>query len=885
MPKRVIVIRDLHPPPPPPAPLPPAALTEDEKKILLLRASVRSGAPLSEDEKKKVLEDAAKRKANCAARKAHFLGVEEAEKKKKEGEKKKKEAEKKKKEGEKKKALVDQFGAGWFPYNKRKKAPEDAALPFARAQQQQQQQQQHILHKAQPAPPFAQSQQLHEEEAARARNPKRALEEAIQQQDVLHEAAKTQSAAAQKNYERRLAAKEAKRQKRLNNPDIRKKERDCMRERRSDEEYQVTEQERNRDRMREMRSDEEYQATEQERNRNRMRERRSDEEYRNEEQQQQQQYREQNRWKKRAYDRKRYQTEEFKEQDRKTREEKREIRRLRCLRRRQDQEALARDAEVRAARQERRRNAEFSTVGALGLQCNMDTINVMSLGVELKYFGKPTVMCCYCGAMGWEAEDMKQSNGARSHFGKQCCMKGKYGNFFTSFRNPSGHVGQHLPEVPLLLKQLLFGEGRLCKYFRANIRSINSAMALGAVKMDDRSVRGTGPSTLTIAGQLMRTFGSLLKPTSDKEPTCAQIHFYDPNDQVEIRLRRLNGVSTRNRAFDRQLFTALLRMLRQFNALVRQFITVHEYINENSLNPEELRIQLHESDVLPSQPGDHAGRYHIPTVNEVALLMPNHIPPNAERSIVCQVRGANTRSSLVTFPHTHGRWDPCGYPLLFPFGTTTYYQGYKTSHMNEDGDRVPHDLTLNQWFRHMTRWRDDKSESFGYPPGYDEESDYLNCLHHSGRLWQQYIVDTWAKVELNRLIYNRTHQAELRADLYKGVQDTLNKGDGDVSNSGRAVILPATFTCSQRWYHNKFQDAMALCREFGKPTFFLTITLDPKCREVMEQLKGEKNPYDRPDVLCRVFQMKKNAIMKEIKLGLFGPLIAHSAVIEFQKRG
>ena len=174
----------------------------------------------------------------------------------------------------------------------------------------------------------------------------------------------------------------------------------------------------------------------------------------------------------------------------------------------------------------------------------------------------------------------------------------------------------------------------------------------------------------------------------------------------------------------------------------------------------------------------------------------------------------------------------------------------------------------------MTRWRNED----------DPDMDYFNHLHRCGRLWQQYIVDTWARVEMNRLIWNRINQATLRADLYKGVQDSMNKGDGE--DSGVAIILPASYFGSQRWYHNKFQNAMALCREFGKPTFFLTFTLDINCAEVQEQLRGEgSNAYDRPELLCRVFRMKRNAILKEIKEGLFGPLIAHSAVIEFQKRG
>jgi hypothetical protein len=401
-------------------------------------------------------------------------------------------------------------------------------------------------------------------------------------------------------------------------------------------------------------------------------------------------------------------------------------------------------------------------------------------------------------------------------------------------------------------------------------------MTLGSVKMNDKSERHGAPSTFKISGQLMRFFGSLLKPTGEPKASCAQIYFYDPRDQVEMRLNRLNGSTRRNRQYDATLFNNLLTMLTTFNALVRQFKTVHEYIKDNNLNAEELRIQLHESKLLPSEPGNHPGAHHIPSVDEMALIMPNSMPRDAERSIVCAVRAPNTLQSLITFPHTHGKWDPCGYPLLFPYGTSTWHQHYKTSHRHEHDitTQVVVNLSLNMFFRHMTRWRDED----------DPDMDYFNHLQRCGRLWQQYIVDTWARVEMNRLIWNRTNQATLRADVYKGVQDSMNRGDGE--DGGLAIILPATYFGSQRWYHNKFQNAMALCREFGKPTFFLTFTLDINCAEVQEQLRGEgSNAYDRPELLCRVFNMKQKAILKEIKEGLFGPLIAHSAVIEFQKRG
>ena len=42
---------------------------------------------------------------------------------------------------------------------------------------------------------------------------------------------------------------------------------------------------------------------------------------------------------------------------------------------------------------------------------------------------------------------------------------------------------------------------------------------------------------------------------------------------------------------------------------------------------------------------------------------------------------------------------------------------------------------------------------------------------------------------------------------------------------------------------------------------------------------------DRPDIVARVFELKKNAALKDIQSGIFGRLDALLWTIEFQKRG
>ena len=159
--------------------------------------------------------------------------------------------------------------------------------------------------------------------------------------------------------------------------------------------------------------------------------------------------------------------------------------------------------------------------------------------------------------------------------------------------------------------------------------------------------------------------------------------------------------------------------------------------------------------------------------------------------------------------------------------------------------------------------------------------DRVNYLHHANKLYQQLIVDEWAKEEMQRMTWMKRNQHSIRADLYKGVQDSLCAGD--IANSG-ATILASSFTQGNRWYTKAFMNAMALVRVFGKPTFFITMTMDVNCPEVKERLKPGQTPYDRPDVVCRIFQLKRDKLMKAlITEGVFGKCIVRCSVIKFQK--
>ncbi|XP_022567210.2 uncharacterized protein LOC106378379 [Brassica napus] len=158
----------------------------------------------------------------------------------------------------------------------------------------------------------------------------------------------------------------------------------------------------------------------------------------------------------------------------------------------------------------------------------------------------------------------------------------------------------------------------------------------------------------------------------------------------------------------------------------------------------------------------------------------------------------------------------------------------------------------------------------------------------SKRLLHQYIVDAYTSIEQERLRWFRLNQKKIRADLYNNVQDAVMKGDTDAKSIGKRVILPASFTGSPRYMAEKYHDAMAICRWYGNPDLFITITTNPKWDEISDHLKmyGSDDPNDRPDLEARVFKMKLDELISDFNKGIFFPRPkAVVYTIEFQKRG
>ena len=151
----------------------------------------------------------------------------------------------------------------------------------------------------------------------------------------------------------------------------------------------------------------------------------------------------------------------------------------------------------------------------------------------------------------------------------------------------------------------------------------------------------------------------MLQQQGSNNPGCMQTYFHDPEYQANYRATR--NARTSLPARELELRTVIFRTLQDIltrdcnNPYLRSFLSINEFIVQQNLNPEELRIELRATERPPT--GHHPGRYHVPTAPEVALLKDINPPAGSHRAVVCSVRQRSLtdsdRDDLTFFQDYH----------------------------------------------------------------------------------------------------------------------------------------------------------------------------------------------------------------------------------------
>jgi hypothetical protein len=298
------------------------------------------------------------------------------------------------------------------------------------------------------------------------------------------------------------------------------------------------------------------------------------------------------------------------------------------------------------------------------------------------------------------------------------------------------------------------------------------------------------------------------------------------------------------------------------------------------MNEKPLEEQANVQALITLQAGADRRRYNLPTVEEVAAIIPGHSSEDVQqhRDIVLRLKGGG----LQRISHLHPLYSPLHYVLLFPHGD----QGWHKDMTLPNGRR----LTQRLYYAYCLFPRPDRPLS----------------LFYFGRLFQQYVVDAWASIEESELFWVRSNQTKIRADLYQGLKDAVEDSFGsdnevDLAQRGLRIVLPSSHTSSPRHMFQLYQNSMAICRwAGGHPDIFATMTANPNWPEIQEALleyqaddsgdpdrpSKHQTAADRPDIVARVFKIKLDAFINDLtKHFHLGQVSASVYTIEYQKRG
>ncbi|KAK9683502.1 hypothetical protein RND81_10G145800 [Saponaria officinalis] len=464
-------------------------------------------------------------------------------------------------------------------------------------------------------------------------------------------------------------------------------------------------------------------------------------------------------------------------------------------------------------------------------------IQSVSRNLDTEYWdiGDPKWSCKFCGSMMWFNERVRKDRKSENPEFSMCCLKGKV-------KLPL------LQDPPTTLKYLITNNDVQGKHYIENIRAYNMMFSFTSMggKIDKNINRGRSTYTFKLRGQNYHSIGTL--------------YIYDTDDEVSTRQR---AISPNNPdAFNGDIIERLKHMLDKHNSLAKAFRMARDQFVSNDCKDIKLR--------LIGRRAKDGRTYNLPTENEVAALIVGDIGCAVdERDIIVQTQN----EMLQRINELHPSYLALQYPLLFPYGEDGY--NIDIHHTNSDAS--------NQ--NSKKRFRLTMREFFAFR--IMERKEERSVILIARKLFQQFLVDAYTMIETERLNFIRRNQKILRADKYITLKESVARGITNPAAKGRRIVLPSSFTGSTRYMIGNYQAAMATCKEFGFPDLFITFTCNPKWPEITRYVKKiGVRPEDRPDILCRVFKIKLDQLIRDLKnKKLFGRVQAVMYTVEFQKRG
>ncbi|XP_058796825.1 uncharacterized protein LOC131667435 [Phymastichus coffea] len=436
------------------------------------------------------------------------------------------------------------------------------------------------------------------------------------------------------------------------------------------------------------------------------------------------------------------------------------------------------------------------------------------------------ILCIHCKAVHFVSE--KVANKGFSF--NDCCSHGAV-------------ALESILDFPPELYRLFNGNHPKSNNFFENIRYYNNSLSFASFNANlvNFQSRRPGPYCFKIHGQIYYQINTSLYPCENENPVYGQLFFVDQEEALNVR-------KIQNPHLDQETLSILDKVIRENNIFAQSYEMMKQEIN----NQRSLMNEEHEPELqllFSLKPGFDRRRFNLQRTNEVAAIFSTTPDGEIPESYVT-IRNKNTKV-LKCVSTMDPNVEPWIYPLFYPYGSQGWHRNLERIKINDND--INRRVTRLAYTKFKIAW----------------------------------VVDAYVKIEKDRIQWCKDNQKQIKADTYQGLHDYLHKSTNDIDGQvGKTVILPSTFLGSPRHMQQNYQDAMALVSKTGKPDIFLTMTCNPRWKELQENLLPGQQTCDRPDIVARVFHLKKNCLLDVVVKGkFFGDVASYVYVIEFQKRG
>ncbi|CEF61556.1 Ovarian tumour, otubain domain and DNA helicase Pif1 like family and Helitron helicase-like domain and P-loop containing nucleoside triphosphate hydrolase domain-containing protein [Strongyloides ratti] len=453
--------------------------------------------------------------------------------------------------------------------------------------------------------------------------------------------------------------------------------------------------------------------------------------------------------------------------------------------------------------------------------------------------------CSFCKALFFYNENV----------GMKCCGKGKYTDDIKITKN-----------YPKDLKIYFDINHQLGKLFLSNIREINFDVSYSQFNFTPNAI-GKKNQSLIVKGKVINRLN--LKHFNIKE--------FDKNNYQEQSKYLMYGIDEYKAMLSKKEFknqdkiNFIKNKFKNYlmdQDLAKIYKTVIDFIPDNNkkyyqvkivkeVKPDEKNIEvLPDKDIITFI--YDSSNNSIPSMNLLIGKYDNNNKNNDYKNLSLLSRNFKLLDALT-------------YSVLFPNGEITYDIDKKMSKKNIYPSR-------REFIRYNL---------------YERKDDTI--LLKSGRLFQQYIIDYYIRIENDISNYNKIYYKKILKNKLANYSITddnvLDKEDDDDNddiidnNNYLNQPLLKSFTGGPSWYKFKYLNAIAVQKYYGLPDLLITLVCNPCWPEIKESIGDNYQPMDRLDIICRVFYIKFKELLKLLKNSIFGEYIYLFYCIEVQKSG